>query len=62
MPTKIFELPSRRLSAVPAIAKPNEPSRILRSMDLALQDAKLKGGATRARRLAKLMGEVLADY
>jgi len=61
MPTKTFEFPARRLSAVPAIAKPNEPSRILRSIDLALKDAKLKGGATRAHRLANLIGEVLAD-
>merc|ERR1739838_217108 len=61
MPTKTFEFPARRLSAVPAIAKPNEPSRILRSIDLALKDAKIKGGATRARRLANLIGEALAD-
>jgi len=96
MPTKTFEFPARRLSAVPANAMTaghamsagratpggravavgdamtsghemtaghakTEPSRILRSIDLALKDAKIKGGATRAHRLANLIGEALAD-
>jgi len=56
-----FEFAARRLSAVPAIARPNEPSRILCSIDLSLKDAKIKGGAARAHRLANLIGEALAD-
>merc|ERR1740120_238605 len=55
--TKTYEFPVRRLSAVPAIAESNEPSRILRSIDLALEDAKIKGGATQAHRLANLIVE-----
>jgi len=62
MGTNFCEFPVRRSSAVPAIVKPNEPSRILRSIDLALSGAKIKGGATQTHRLANLISEVLADY
>jgi len=56
---KNFEFPVCRLSAVPAIAKPNKPFRILSSIYLALKDVKIKGGATRAHRLVDLISEVL---
>jgi len=64
IPGKEFKFGTRRLSAVPGstISESNELSPFLRSLDLALQDARAKGGAAKANRLAKLIRDALAQY
>lgn len=64
MPNKRFDFGMRRLSTVhgSTTSESTEPSRILRSIDLALEDAKATGGAMKAKRLAKMMLDKLAKY